>query len=401
MIQVLTYSGKENEMQGSGVKINSIHDVESLDSFDLNIIVLQDKKLWMNKRDTKTSINAIEDLKSLSAVLRNSVKAKNVILFPQNDKFYYRTRFNSTNWEECELKNMIGELGIILSCVFDPIKNMNIIYENTKTKIVNRSFPAAFYFDINEKNATTRSEASNKPTTMHVGETILSTLKISQYDELMDFLRGIGLVRDKQDSPKWIEEVKMFDDERQLEIIQENEQLISQHKKNIDDAQEVLNKNQKYKSILYTNGDELVCVVFEILEEILGCNLSEFHDEKKEDFNFIMGDKVFIGEIKGITPNVKKANVSQLDVHVQEYMDDHSDEEVDVVALLIINHQRTKPLKDREAVQSEQIKLAERNGSLIIETITLLKLFEQYLRNEKTREECIDILENTKGILKV
>ena len=49
----------------------------------------------------------------------------------------------------------------------------------------------------------------------------------------------------------------------------------------------------------------------------------------------------------------------------------------------------------------EQIKLAERNSSLIVETITLLKLFEQYLSREKSREECIDILQNNTGLLRI
>ena len=44
---------------------------------------------------------------------------------------------------------------------------------------------------------------------------------------------------------------------------------------------------------------------------------------KKEDFNFEIDDKVFIGEIKGVTSNVKNANVSQLDTHVQNYIDEH------------------------------------------------------------------------------
>lgn len=52
-----------------------------------------------------------------------------------------------------------------------------------------------------------------------------------------------------------------------------------------------------------------------------------------------------------------------------------------------------------KGVNDEVIKLAERNGSLIVETITLLKLFEQYLLGEKNRDECIDSLVNNTGLL--
>ncbi len=166
-------------------------------------------------------------------------------------------------------------------------------------------------------------------------------------------------------------------------------------------AMEVIDKNNRYKSILYTTGDELVEVVFEILQEMLGCDLSEFTDKKKEDFKFTLGDKVFIGEIKGVTPNVKKANVSQLDVHVQEYMDENDEQAENIIALLIINHQRGKAISERERVHEEVIKLAERNGSLIVDTMVLLKLFEQYTLKEKSREECIELLENNTGLLEI
>ena len=115
----------------------------------------------------------------------------------------------------------------------------------------------------------------------------------------------------------------------------------------------------------------------------------------------MINDKVFIGEIKGVTPNVKKANVSQLDVHVQEHLDDNDEESKNIIALLIINHQRNKPISAREGVNDEVIKWAERNGSLIVETITLLKLFEQYLLGKKSRDESIDTLANTTGLLEL
>lgn len=193
----------------------------------------------------------------------------------------------------------------------------------------------------------------------------------------------------------------MFDDNTQLNIIKKNNDMIKAAHENISKAMEVIDKNNRYKSILYTTGNELVEVVFEILQEMLGCDLSEFTDKKKEDFKFTLGDKVFIGEIKGVTPNVKKANVSQLDVHVQEYMDDNDEQVENIIALLIIDHQRGKAIAEREKVHEEVIKLAERNGSLIVDTMALLRLFEQYTLNEKSREECIELLESNTGLLEI
>ena len=46
MIQILTYSGEENELQGKDIEVNRIHDAKSLDEFDINIIILEDEKIW-------------------------------------------------------------------------------------------------------------------------------------------------------------------------------------------------------------------------------------------------------------------------------------------------------------------------------------------------------------------
>lgn len=297
---------------------------------------------------------------------------------------------------------MIYNFSDILGDIYEPIRYANIVYENTTTKIGQNEISAAFYFNtIQEENVLTKSERSNKPTTIIKNDIILSSLDINNSDEIDTFMRSIGLVHDKLEAPEWMEDVKMFDDNTQLNIIKKNNDMIKAAHENISKAMEVIDKNNRYKSILYTTGNELVEVVFEILQEMLGCDLSEFTDKKKEDFKFTLGDKVFIGEIKGVTPNVKKANVSQLDVHVQEYMDDNDEQVENIIALLIIDHQRGKAIAEREKVHEEVIKLAERNGSLIVDTMTLLRLFEQYTLKEKSREECIELLESNTGLLEI
>ena len=89
-----------------------------------------------------------------------------------------------------------------------------------------------------------------------------------------------------------------------------------------------LKENLRYKSILYSNGDDLVRVVFEILENILDCDLSKFEDIKKEDFLIKKDNYTFIGEIKGVTSNVKNEHISQVDVHYQKYMDKLNEEKI-------------------------------------------------------------------------
>ena len=400
MIQMLTFQGNEIELKGKGVKLNKIHDAEALDSYEINIISLQDRTMWKTREASPVTIDSIGDLSSLSKMIESSKHANIIILLPQNENFMYEAwRSNRSEWRHLEFKNILQSFKNVLGHIFEPLTRMYIMYENTITRIDNKKVPASFHFNEMVKDVLTKSEKSNKPTTVKVEGVILSTLNINNYAEILSFLTEIGLIKEESEAPEWMEGLNMFDDSNQLKIIQENNMVIEMANENISNAMEVINQNKRYKSVLYTSGDELVEVIFEILENMLGCDLSEFTDKKKEDFKFILNDKVFIGEIKGVTPNVKKSNVSQLDVHVQEYLDDNDEESKNIVALLIINHQRSKPISAREGVNDEVIKLAERNGSLIVETITLLKLFEQYLLGEKNRDECIDSLVNNTGLL--
>ena len=191
----------------------------------------------------------------------------------------------------------------------------------------------------------------------------------------------------------------MFDDIRQIDVIRESREKIQEAQNAIKAAEDIMSQNERYKSILYTSGDKLVEVVLDILGQMLGYDFSVFEDKKKEDFLAEIGDDVFIGEIKGVNHNVKSENVSQLDVHYQSFLEDSGKSENHVFALLIMNHQKNKDLTKREPVHENQVKLAKRNGSLIIDTFVLLKLFEKYKSEEISREYCMQLLKNNTGIL--
>ena len=401
MIQLLNHSGNECCLKGKNIIIRRFHDAQSFDEFDINIIDLRDNGIWRNYYNTNSAVDILKDFESLSIIIGSRNRSQVVILLPQNLTFYYSKNYKGEYDHVCELKDMISSLKNILKSLYAPIKTIDIVYENTKTVIDTEEVEASFHFGQNQEDILTNSIKSNKATTIKCNNIILSVLDIKYYEQLISFLHQIHLIEEKEKVPEWIKEEKMFDDAKQLEIIEENNHIIKEANINIDKATEVMRKNERYKSILYTSGEELVEVIFDILEQMIGCDLSEFQDIKKEDFNFNLDSKVFIGEIKGITSNVKNANVSQLDNHVQEYLDDHKDDIGNIISLLIIDHQRNRPLNGREEVHENAINLAKRNGSLIIETITLLKLFEKYLNHTLTREKCIEILSTNTGLLTV
>ena len=82
-------------------------------------------------------------------------------------------------------------------------------------------------------------------------------------------------------------------------------------------------------------------------------------------------------------------------------MEDHEEEDGRIKGLLIINHQRNKPLQEREAVHERQVSLAERYEVLIIETPVLLKLFEKYRFGELSREKWLETVKGATGLLRM
>lgn len=129
-----------------------------------------------------------------------------------------------------------------------------------------------------------------------------------------------------------------------------------------------------YKSILYTNSDELVSVAFEIVEDLFDISLKEFKDEKKEDFNFKKDGITYIGEIKGVTNNVKNEHISQIDEHYSKYLDILQEEcrTEDIRKILIMNYKRIRDINDRNEIHIMQDEMVRKRYTLIIDTKSLL-----------------------------
>ena len=127
--------------------------------------------------------------------------------------------------------------------------NIEILYENTTTNIQGESLSASFCFSNVNDEVFTKSIKSDKVTTFKCGEIILSTLKLEKYQEIILFLKELRLLKEQEDVPAWMEEIKMFDDNQQLQIVEENNQVISRANDNISVAMKTLEENNRYKSI--------------------------------------------------------------------------------------------------------------------------------------------------------
>lgn len=402
-IQLIT-SRQIQKQDYPNITISEFDKPLALDDFDVDIIDLNSDKFWRTKEQAFKTIDCFADFASIQSMVTHRARAAVVYCLPQDLMFLSYDYIEGSYKKRTRLKDIIPFLSLMIRSSY-PMSMWfpTILYEKTQTMIDTRTYGADFYFEEN-LNSCTSSELSQKTTTVKCGEFIyLSTLDIFASEEhLIGFLDAILPKREREAAPPWMESVEFFDDHAQKVNIASNNAIIEEAQAAIENAKSRLAENMYYKSILYTNGNELVEVVFSILEKLLACDLSVFVDEKKEDFLIKTDAYTLIGEIKGVTSNIKYENISQIEMHYRGYMDKLVEEgrHENLHQVLIMNPFRNKPISEREPVHKAQIDLAERNDCLIIETITLLKLYEKFLSGVIDVPFCEKLFTGKTGLLK-
>jgi hypothetical protein len=407
LIQVITTNFQlKNDNNDNNIIFSDISRPVALDDFDVVIIDLSDERLWRFSGVSIGSLDDSSDLRAIREMVYGSEKAKIVYVFPQDGEYSYH--YHGNRYMDSErIRNIITNNSYrseYMDCFPCDSIEKKLIYEPTTTIIEDVSFNADFHFIDVVEESLTKSEKSCKITTIKDFDgSYYTTLDICSSSEKIKGFVNYFFLQKEEDIPDWVKNYVFFDDENQKNTIKETQEKIASLEGMIEKAEDVIKHNNRIKSILFANGDLLVEVVFEILEDILNCDLTDFVDEKKEDFRINVGKDVFIGEIKGIASNVKNEHISQLDVHYQGYLDEKSEEidNSDVHGLLIINPFRTKTLEEREPIHENQIALAKRNGSLIIPTATLLNVYELFLNGKITSEDVINVFKSKTGLLEI
>lgn len=395
-IQYIAPEQKRCDLQS--ITCKTFSDVVAFDCFDINIIDLNYSCLWVNSGITYESINRMHDFVMLSELIRKRQKSKVVIIYPVNYNFRYNRKSSSNEyWHSIELKNMLSQLNTcILSRISTSFNTMKLIFECSTTILENCEFESEFSFELFSGEPITRADKCNSVTTIHVGNDVyITTLHPDSFEDLMKYILQVFSEVDNV-YPEWIKNFEFYNDAELNKKVLDNEKLIEKavFENNSYNAQ--LKKNIEYKTVLFTSGNHLVKVVFDILQQLLGCDLSNFKDEKREDFRFSINGKTIIGEIKGVGKNVSKSHVSQVMTHALEYAEDSNIPIEEISKILIITPQREKPVEEREPVSPDVIHDADLKGVLIIKTDMLLKLFSDFLNNKISRENIEQIfLEGT------
>lgn len=402
-IQVIQYS-TNSATEREGISFSPLRAPRALDDYDINILDLSVASMWKYTYSSNVGqIDVLPDLRTLQQMVENKKKAIVVYVLPQNITYTYNLQYR-THEDIIPIKDILSGIFNFSIAQVIPKRTMmtSLAFEKTYTQVNDKKYEADFYL-INPTEVLTKSERSEKPTTIKIAENIyVTTLAITKaVENIKHYVSALFEKHGHETAPEWVKTICFGDDALQKSQIDKSTAEIEVARAKIVVAKEKLKENAKYKSILYTNGDELVEVVFDILEKILACDLSAFVDDKKEDFLIKLPFCTFIGEIKGVTSNVKYEHISQVELHYRGYLDRlaESGTSENVKQLLIMNPFRTKALDKRDPVHISQIDLAIRNGCLIIETNTLLRLYEKFCNGEVTVQKCIDMLSSKTGLL--
>lgn len=293
MIQLISQSTQLRGYQNkNNLIINFYNNIKSLDEFEINLIDMTFDSFW-NFDNWNEQKRYKLDLISLVQMIINSKKTTIVYLLPKN---IIRILKSANSNEYSELKDEISGVNKILQTV----PEIGVLkFENTSTILGQKRYESAFYFNNTiGKQILTKSVISEKPTTIKCERVIATTLQMENSLYLENFIEEIIFSKNKSSMPRWVNDYSMFGDNELRNIVEENNKIITGLQGKIKDASNLLDRNNMYKSILYTNGDELVRVVFNILQEMLKCDLTKFEDKNKEDFLFEINEFVLLERLK-------------------------------------------------------------------------------------------------------
>lgn len=395
-IQIITYPPINNEY-GERIKISYFDHHDSVDSYEYNIIDLNNPKIWRYDNFAHEFIDK-DNLQTLKKGIENNNQNNYfIIILPKNLKSHiYR---NGMKQNEYWIKN---ESNLVQEFIKDYFKvYIRLVYGNNRTKIQNYNIEAGFYMqtDYEHYKILTRN-TDNKITSIKQENIILTTLQLTNRMEVITFINST-LLKKEINIPDWFEKIEMFDDSKQKEIIKSKSSQINKLESEIAIANEKLEKNNEYKSILYTQGKPLEKTVLQMLSEILNYDLSQFIDEKREDFLVKLEEVTFVGEIKGVNSNLKNKHLAQLNIHLEKRRDKVKGEHLK--PLMIINRFKEYPPEKRKPIDEEQIKFAieKYEHTLIITVETLLELYWQFIEGTITPNDIIKKFKENEGLFEL
>ena len=379
---------------------------DQIDKYDLTIVDFGEHDLWVFTPGMTLRTIVDEEILKLNEAILNSKNGNVLYLLPQDLKIanpHVQGKSVNLSFYLLDFKNKL-----FVNSNLKDLKEICVVDDETSLKN-GAKLKSSFFFKCssNAYDALTLSDYSEHKTTIKnaFNHYIYTFLDIDNEEKLLDFLETIGISVSHSILPQWLLDLDWFNDKDLKEEIFANQKIIQTSNEKISENRKMLDVNNQYKSMLVSQGDELVKSVFMTLEEILEIDTQSFIDEKVQDLDFVINDVTYLVEIKGVAGNVKNENITQLIAHESRFTDSLNEKGITqppiIKKVLIINHQRQKKIEDRLAINKQQIDLAIKYDVLVIETITLLRVLESFRKGALSKDDILNLFTAKTGLLKL
>lgn len=384
-IQYVSYNQKNIDF----IKCTTFEDCITFDTFRINVIDLSNEEIWCNSEtEDFNEVDISNELSKINKFINKSTKAKIVFILPQNK--YFSLPFGGGN-NLCDIED---ELNSFLQQHFNIFseKNIRVHFNPSIVRFESCDLRADFVIDNSLKDFLFIETKSTKQiaSIMIDNRFIFTTINLPNY-LVKSFCESIPDLTEKE-YPEWCNSYFILNDEALFKRKEENDNKISNLKKDNETLESKISINRDIKSCLWKTGDELVKAVFPLLEEIYDVDLSNFVDKKEADFIFTKNEKTIVGEIKGVTTNVARGHVSKTEAHRQEYFDKLDQKKViynpdNIISVLIVNYELEKDPSKRDKINPEVINYAKREKVIIFDSVSLLKVLQRKRDGSNSNDE--------------
>lgn len=382
--------------------INTFSSPFSPDLYDLTIIDLSSRNIW-TCGESDSQLRYKNDFENIEKMLLNYPGKKYLFILPQDITYFYNYSERYQKYiSSFELKNnILGTKNLLHDSfkVLDTAK-YSLVYEPNLSLLGDEEIESRFVFKKNSCNGCISTVNNNYYSCIEISKNIfVTTLFVNNQWVLGKILEEIFKDNEKECLPDWAEDYSFYNSASLKEKIKTNSEKQKSLIEELKKLNEQVCKNNHYKLVLTETGDKLVSVVFEMLEMMLEIDLKSFIDEHEADFIFDCLNWTLVGEIKGVSSNVRRDNISQTVYHKDRYISDCQDknlaiDKTKILPILIINRERDIPINDRHNIDAELIEYARSNDVRVLDSQNLLKLFENFLLRNIAKEEVMQFILN-------
>jgi len=197
--------------------------------------------------------------------------------------------------------------------------------------------------------------------------------------------------------PEWSENYYLPGEKNKKNNLEELKSQVDQLQTKIKVTTEELSKLNEKKVLFCSDGFLLEEKVGEIFSE-LGFELMNT-ECNRDDLILKYGEKIAVVEIKGLGKSAGEKNAAQLEKWISTYLIEN---EITPKGILVINGFKNDILEERKEVFPKQmLKFSEPRNHCLIAGINLLNIYFEFLENPDKKEELIDLIFSTAGVLDV